>query len=71
MMGGEAHGVDYFFREQIPAASALIAERELVVPSLMDDKHSTIYTGHPEAVAFADCLDHLPWSRSFGPSTEA
>lgn len=62
MMGGEAHGVDYFSRKQICTAPALKAERELVVPSLVDDKFSTIYVGHPEAITIADCLDHLPWS---------
>lgn len=63
MLGGEAHGVDYLFREQIyitPAALEFV--RELVVPSLVDDKTSNIYVGQSEVATIADCLDHLPWS---------
>lgn len=63
MLGGEAHDVDFFFREQIYTTPAVLEnKRDLIVPSLVEEKASTIYVGQPEAAAIADCLDHLPWS---------
>ena len=63
MLGGEAHAVDFFFREQIYVIPQLPElKRELIVPSLVEDLHSTIYVGQSEAIGIADCLDHLPWS---------
>ena len=63
MLGGEAHQVDFFFRERIyTSPPAVQFQRELTVPSLVDETSSIIYVGQPEAFAIADCLDHLPWS---------
>ena len=63
MLGGEAHAVDFFLREQIytiPQFPEL--QRELIVPSLVEDQTSTIYVGESEVMGIADCLDHIPWS---------
>ncbi len=63
MLGGESHGVDFFFREQMNTTAPIPEyKRKLTVPSLVDDQPSTIYVAHSEAAALADCLDYLPWS---------
>ena len=63
MLGGEAHAVDFFFREHVHAIPQFPEfKRKLVVPSLVEDSRSTIYVGESEAIGIADCLDHLPWS---------
>ena len=62
-LGGEAHGVDFFFRKQIDASAPVPGhKRKLFVPSFVDDKASTIYVGQSEVARIADCLDRLPWS---------
>ena len=62
-LGGEAHEVDFFFRERLEDESVPpLHVRVLTVPSLIEDESSTVYLRQTEATAIADCLDHLPWS---------
>ena len=62
-LGGEAHKVDFFFREWLEDESVPpLHVRVLTVSSLIEDESSTVYLRQAEATAIADCLDHLPWS---------
>ena len=65
MFGGEAHEVDFFFRERLETAMDAdppCHDRALRLPSLVEDELSTVYLRKIEVEVIADCLDCLPWS---------
>lgn len=69
--GGEAHEVDFFFRERWDHETTVpLHDRILSVPSLVDEVFSTMYLPRTESAALADCLDvgfphFLPVSQIF------